>query len=103
MTPAQRAIYTRLLKAARTIGPFKEDPKKTSIHLTRKTAFAGVATRKDALQLTIKSATDIRSPRIVKRQKASANRWHLEVRLESPNDIDRELTSWLRDAMDLST
>jgi len=102
MTPPQRAIYTRLLKAARTVGPFTEDPKKTSIHLTRKTAFAGVATRKDALQLTIKSSTDIRSPRIVKRQQASANRWHLEVRLENPSDVDRELTSWLKNAMRLS-
>ena len=103
MTPAQRAIYKRLLKAARTVGPFTEDPKKTSIHLTRKSAFAGVATRKDALQLTIKTASDIRSPRIVKREQASAHRWHLEVRLESPKEVDRELTSWLKDAMALST
>ena len=103
MTPAQRAIYMRLLKAARTVGPFTEDPKKTSIHLTRKSAFAGVATRKDALQLTIKTASDIRSPRIVKREQASAHRWHLEVRLESPKEVDRELTSWLKDAMALST
>ena len=103
MTPAQRAIYMRLLKAARTVGAFTEDPKKTSIHLTRKSAFAGVATRKDALQLTIKTASDIRSPRIVKREQASAHRWHLEVRLESPKEVDRELTSWLKDAMALST
>jgi len=103
MTASQRTIYARLLKAARTLGPFTEEPKKTSIHLTRKTAFAGVATRKDALQLTIKSASDIRSPRIVKRQHASANRWHLEVRLERPTDVDRELTLWLKKAMELST
>ena len=103
MTASQRTIYAQLLKAARTLGPFTEEPKKTSIHLTRKTAFAGVATRKDALQLTIKSASDIRSPRIVKRQHASANRWHLEVRLERPTDVDRELTLWLKKAMELST
>jgi hypothetical protein len=102
LTPSQRAIYERLISAARTIGPFREDPKKTSIHLTRKSAFAGVATRKDALQLTIKTASDIRSPRIVKRQRASAHRWHLDVRLESPKDIDRELTTWLKDAMAIS-
>ena len=102
MTPAQRAIYAQLLSAARAIGPFREDAKKTSIHLTRASAFAGVATRKDALQLTIKSATDIRSPRIVKREQASANRWHLEIRLENPTQVDRELTSWLADAMALS-
>jgi hypothetical protein len=103
LTPSQRAIYERLISTARTIGPFREDPKKTSIHLTRKSAFAGVATRKDALQLTIKTASDIRSPRIVKREHASAHRWHLEVRLESPKEIDRELKSWLKEAMELST
>jgi hypothetical protein len=102
MTPSQRAIYEHLLRAAKAIGPFREDPKKTSIHLTRKSAFAGVATRKDALQLTIKSATDIRSPRIVKREHASANRWHLEIRLEHPKQVDLELTSWLPNAMALA-
>lgn len=102
MTPGQRAIDEQLLRAARTIGPFKEDPKRTSIHLTRASAFAGVAMRKDARQLTIKSATDIRSPRIVKREQALANRWHLEIRLENPRQVDRELTAWLADAMRLA-
>jgi hypothetical protein len=102
MTPAQRAIYKHLLAAARTIGPFRVDPKRTSIHLTRQSAFAGIATRKDALVVTIKSPRDIQSPRICKRERTSANRWHLEIRLESPTDIDRELKAWLGDAMALS-
>ena len=101
--PAVRAIYRQITSAAKAVGPFKEEPKKTSIHLVRQSAFAGVATRKDALILTIKSAADIRSPRIVKREQASANRWHLEVRLEKPSDVDRELKAWLKDAMKLST
>ena len=103
MTPAQRAIYERLLAAAKAAGPFKEDPKKTSIHLARTSAFAGVATRKGALLLTIKAAADIASPRIVKREQVSAHRWHLEVRLEKPSDVDRELEAWLKDAMALSS
>jgi len=102
MTPPQRAIYKRLLAAAKAIGPFEEDPKKTSIHLTRRSAFAGIATRKDALILTIKSTTDIKSPRIFKREQASAHRWHLEVRLEDPKEIDAELRSWLKAAMELA-
>ena len=102
MTPPVRAIYKRLLATVRAIGPFEEDPKKTSIHLTRRSAFAGVATRKSALILTIKSATDIKSPRIFKREQASANRWHLEVRLEDPKQIDAELKSWLKAAMELA-
>jgi Domain of unknown function (DUF5655) len=102
MTPLVRAIYKRLLNTAKAIGPFTEDPKKTSIHLTRRTAFAGIATRKSALILTIKSATDIKSPRIFKREQASANRWHLEVRLEDPKQIDAELKAWLKAAMELA-
>lgn len=31
MTPTMRAIYKQILSAARAIGPFKEEPKKTSI------------------------------------------------------------------------
>ena len=72
--PLVREIYDRLIGAAEQFGPVKQDPKKTSIHLARRTAFAGVATRKDALILTLKSASDIRSPRIIKREQASANR-----------------------------
>ena len=30
--------------------------------------------------LTLKSATDIRSPRVEKREQTSANRWHVETR-----------------------
>jgi hypothetical protein len=65
--------------------------------------FAGVTPRKDALILTIKSDTDIRSKRFFKRQQASARRWHLEIRLDDPKQVDRELKSWLKDAMELSS
>ena len=80
----------------------REDPKKTSIHLVRGTAFAGVATRKASLILTVKSAVDITSPRIARRERTSPNRWHLEIRLDRPNDVDRELIGWLSAAYDLS-
>ena len=100
--PAVLATYQQLLKAARTLGPVVEEPKKTSIHLVRDTAFAGVATRRSSLILTLKSAKDIRSPRVEKREQTSSNRWYLEVRLKAPADIDKQLTRWLRAAYELS-
>jgi hypothetical protein len=100
--PAVRAIYQRLIEVARAFGPVTEDPKKTSIHLVRHAAFAGVATRRSSLILTLKSAKDIRDPRIQKREQTSANRWHLDVRLEKPAQIDREVTAWLKAAYDLA-
>lgn len=97
-----RATYGAILKAARTLGPVRVEPKQTSIHLARKTAFAGVATRRASLILTLKSATDITSPRIRKRERASAHRWHVEIELAAPREIDRELRAWLKRAYDLA-
>src|SRR5690349_23084456 len=93
-----RETNDRLIKAIREFGPVGEEPKKTSIHLTHKTALAGVATRKDYLILTIKSDRKLSSPRIHKTEQVSAKRFHHEVKLVSPDDVNNELISWLRDA-----
>jgi hypothetical protein len=100
--PQVRAIYERLLEIATRFGSVREEPKKTSIHLMNRTAFAGVATRKDALILTVKAASDLTHARIIKHEQTSANRWHLDFRLESPEHIDFEIESWLRDAFVLA-
>jgi len=100
--PAVLATYRRVLDAARALGPVAEEAKKTSIHLVRRTAFAGVATRRSSLILTLKSATDIRNARIEKREQTSSNRWHLEIRLAEPADVDRQLTTWLKAAYELA-
>ncbi len=100
--PNVRATYRRLLAAARTLGPVTEQANKTSIHLVRRTAFAGVATRKSWLILTLKSAADVRHARITRCEQTSTNRWHFEVRLEEPAQVDRQLIAWLRSAYELS-
>ncbi|MDX6500733.1 MAG: hypothetical protein QOG23_3993 [Blastocatellia bacterium] len=97
-----RQIYYALLKSAKKFGPVREEPKKTSIHLMNQTAFAGVATRKSALVLTIKSDRKLSSPRIHKSEQTSANRFHHEVKLTSPAEVDAELVQWLKDAYALS-
>jgi len=97
-----RRIYDRLLKEARRFGPVKEEPRKTSIHLVNRTAFAGVATRQRALILTIKSDRKLSSPRIHKSEQTSAKRFHHQVRVNSPAEVDSELVNWLKDAYALS-
>ena len=97
-----RQIYDRILKSARKFGPVGEEPKKTSIHLVNRTAFAGVATRKSAIILTIKSDRKLSSPRIHKSEQTSASRFHHEVKLTSPAQVNAELVKWLKDAYALS-
>jgi len=100
--PGVKATYDAILKAAKRIGPVKEEAKKTSIHLVRKSAFAGVATRKSALILTLKSDSDVANKRVGKRERVSANRWYFEVKLEAPEQVDRELLGWLKRAYELA-
>lgn len=100
--PTVRAIYDKLMAETHLFGDVIEEPKKTSIHLVNKTAFAGVATRKVALLLNIKSAAPILSPRFPKTEKISSNRYHQEVKLTDPAEVDAELLGWLRQAYELS-
>lgn len=100
--PVVSKIYDHLLKHSRRFGPVQEDPKKTSIHLNNVTAFAGIATRKNAIILTIKSDRDLDSPRIHKSEQTSARRFHHEVKLTAASDVDAELIRWLKAAYALS-
>jgi hypothetical protein len=99
--PATRALYELLLRKIKAIGPFQIETKKTSIHLTRKSAFAGVHPRKQLLILTVKSDHPIDSERIAKAEQVSKSRWHLDLRVAASSDIDEELLGWLRSAYEL--
>ncbi|HEV8146753.1 MAG TPA: DUF5655 domain-containing protein [Bryobacteraceae bacterium] len=101
-SPETKALYERLLTALRKLGPFEAEWKKTSIHLVRKTAFAGVHPRKASLVLTLKASELIKSPRIAKSEQVSRNRWHLDLKVNSPSEIDKQLLDWLRAAYDLA-
>ena len=100
--PTVRATYDALLSAARALGTVREEPKKTSIHLVRTSAFAGIATRKASLVLTLKSQRAVDSPRVRRSERASANRWHVEIPLSEPNEVDAEIRAWMARAYDLS-
>jgi hypothetical protein len=99
---AVRALYDKLLEVLHNFGPIIEEPKKTSIHLVRKSARAGVETRKSYLLLNIKPDHKINSPSIVKTDQPSANHFHHKVKIESLEDFDVELKGWLKEAYSIS-
>jgi predicted DNA-binding protein (MmcQ/YjbR family) len=97
-----RRIDQQIVDASSVLGPVEQDPKKTSIHLNHRVAFAGVQTRKDALILTLKSDSEIKHRRVHKTEQTSANRWHFEVRLTAPEEVDDQILQWLRAAYELA-
>src|SRR5450756_246736 len=84
------AIRGTAARALAPLGAFEAEVKKTSIHLVRSSAFAGVHPRKQFLLVPIKAAAPIPSGRIVKTEQVSANRWHLDVKVAGAGDIDAE-------------
>jgi len=100
-SPAALRLYRELLTALKPIGPFREEVKKTSIHLVRNSAFAGVHPRKEYLMLTVKAEKPLRSPRVAKAERVSKSRWHLDIKLAAAEEIDAELLGWLRAAYEL--
>lgn len=100
--PVAREVYDSILAAVRKFGPVEEEEKKTSIHLVAGSGFAGVHPRKSGVLLNIRSATEIKSPRIRKVEQVSKSRFHNEMLIVSPSEVDREVVGWLRDAYQLS-
>ncbi len=100
--PIVEKTYDAILNAVSKFGEVRADEKKTSIHLVAKTGFAGVHPRKNVVLLNIRSAAPIKSKRIRKVERVSANRFHNEMLLASPKDVDAEVVGWLRGAYLLS-
>jgi hypothetical protein len=109
MTDAERLLFERaeprvpqtyaaILAAVAAFGPVTVEAKKTSIHLVAGSAFAGVHPQKSKLRLNIRADHRIDSPRIRKAEQVSARRFHNELDLAGPDEVDPELTAWLRDA-----
>lgn len=99
--PAVHSTYKRIVTALSEIGPFTQEPKKTSIHLVRKSGFAGIHPRKRSLILNLRTARPIASPRISKVEQVSTHRYHNEIKLEHPAEVNAEVLGWLREAYEL--
>lgn len=100
-SPVAADLYSRLRKAVAPFGDHREEVKKTCIHLARGSAFMGVHPRKEHLLVTLKSGHEIKSKRIVKSEQASRSRWYVDLKIASPEDIDKTFLGWARKSYDL--
>ncbi|HSU15349.1 DUF5655 domain-containing protein [Longimicrobium sp.] len=103
--PVVQRIYDRLIDVLAGLGPIGQDAKKTSIHLTAGeggTAFAGVHPRRAGILLNVRTSAPIESPRVRKLEQVSRSRFHNEILLNAPEEVDAELAGWLGEAYGLS-
>ena len=96
------AVYDAILGVTRKFGPCEAEAKKTSIHLVRGTGFAGMHPRKAHLVLNVRLGRALPEGSRWKSEQVSKNRWHHEIRLEEPNDVDGEVQAFLEEAYRLA-
>lgn len=101
MTPEARDLYKILLEEVKKFGKVTVEEKKTSIHLKNTKAFAGVHPGKNYFILNIVSESPIRNKKIIKTEHVSKNRYHNEMKIERPADINVQLLGLLKTAHDL--
>jgi hypothetical protein len=92
------SIYTALLEKLKSVGPFKVEPKASSLHVVHKRAFLGVHYRKTGLLLNIVLDRPLNTPRLKSSEQVSRSRYHNEVLLATPGEVDRELVGWMKEA-----
>lgn len=51
---------------------------------------------------TLSLERELRSDRVHRAERVSANRWHNELILKDPSELDAELLSWIREGYDLT-
>ena len=101
-SPASQATYTKVIAAVSKLGPYEVEEKKTSLHLTRGRAFAGVHPRANGIILNLVFDAPLKNARVHKSEQVSANRHHVEFKLEDPAEVDSQLVTWIKRAYSLT-
>ncbi len=101
--PITSKLYSSLLEELNNIGQFEVEVKKTTLHVVHKRAFLGVHPRKEGLLLNIVTSEPIDSKRFKKCEQVSTNRYHNQLVVNAPEQINDELMSWIELSYSLTT
>jgi hypothetical protein len=101
-SPASQVTYAKIIAAVSELGPFEVEEKKTSLHLTHGRAFAGIHPRATGILLNLVFDAPLKNARVHKSEQVSANRHHVEFKLQDPAEIDSQLVAWIKRAYSLT-
>ena len=100
--PAADAVYQRLLKLLEGIGSFTVEPGKASFLIRNGRAFLGVHPRRGALRVNVVLDRPLTAERVAKAEQVSRGRFHNEILLTRPDQVDAELGRWVAEARTLT-
>jgi hypothetical protein len=96
--PSASPLYEQIMSMVEDLANCEVEVKKTSLHVVHGRAFLGIHPRRNGLLLNVVTAEPLQSQRLRKTEQVSANRWHNELLVTDPSDVDGELRTWLKQA-----
>ena len=97
--PGAANAYSKLAAVLKSIGPYEIEETKTCLHAcAHGAAFLGIHPRQAGLRITIVLDHALDNPRVVKCDKASAKRYHIDLNLSAEDGIDDELRAWIAES-----
>ena len=91
-------LYAELCGMLRSIGPYKAEVKKTSIHLVNTKAFAGIHPKKSYLGVNLVLSRPKAGPPAHKVEQVSKNRFHHFFQITSASQMGKEFKALLKEA-----
>jgi hypothetical protein len=93
--PISSSVFGSLLDKISPLEGCELQENASSFHVVHGRAFLGIHPRRGGILVNIVLTRELESPRIHRAERVSANRWHNEVILKHPLEIDAELLSWV--------
>jgi len=100
--PVSSAVYRALVDQVSGLPGCELQENASSFHMTHGRAFLGIHPRRGGLLVNIVLAARLDSARVHRSEQVSANRWHNEIILQDPADIDADLIAWIREGYTLT-
>jgi hypothetical protein len=93
--PISSAVYGALMDKISALDGCELQENASSFHVAHGRAFLGIHPRRGGILVNIVLIRELESTRIHRAERVSANRWHNEVILKDPAEVDAELLTWI--------
>ena len=95
-------LHQSLIQLLDSIGKYKTEQKKNSIHIVRERAFVGIHPKKSYLGVNVVLNRSKASPPATKVEQVSTKRFHHYYRITSKQELNKSFARLLKEAYDLA-
>jgi len=95
-------LQKELMKLLDSLGIYKTEQKKNSIHVVRDRAFVGIHPKKSYLGVNVVLDRSNATPPATKVDRVSANRFHHYYKITSRHQLNKSFAQLLKEAYDLT-